>query len=625
MGAGLARPRPALKAPTTRNLWEIVARWLFLAGVLVAGGSALLRFAMGPLLVPSRVVLLAGFVLAAIGGFVLFEQTSVQTRFGLTALAAGALAAVGASLTALAGRRKWLLAPATAAALLLLAAPSASGHALDPGRPRLQLLVDLVHVAAASIWLGGLLSLVVALRASRAGEVVLRRFSTVAVGSVCVLAASGVLRAISELTSVSQLWSTGYGRLLIVKSAILAVLIGLGWANRYRLIPALARSGAALRRNLLAEVALFAALLVAVALLTQSRPGRDRLSANVAAAARAPRNVAKPEPSAGSVVLGQTGRTLELAGAASSGLRVGRRTVLWETVVEESSGSAALVERDLRTRATRVLARNVASQYGLAAGAGWIVYASASSPPRLVLADRDGRTREILSTSLVAPFAALGDRIAWAEQAAGRVRVLVADLPGGHRRILADRPACARSRCYRVDRVTLASGGVAFDLGAIGPQPSLVLRRAFGARRPDVRVVPDDPQPDLYPSSTGALYYALGRGWYRWDFGARDPERIRLPASGTLQPVAHDRSGWIFLAHPGCDGELVAGPAVGRTVPVVTAAQVRAAAGVGPSICVNSVGVTAGPRGLVSTWQLAPRDTHSAEGATSVIVMTPQR
>ena len=36
-------------------------------------------------------------------------------------------------------------------------------------------------------------------------------------------------------SSVRQLWSTGYGRALLVKTALLAVLVVLGWLNRYRL------------------------------------------------------------------------------------------------------------------------------------------------------------------------------------------------------------------------------------------------------------------------------------------------------------------------------------------------------------------------------------------------------
>src|SRR5439155_498735 len=76
--------------------------------------------------------------------------------------------------------------------------------------------------------------------------------------SVLVIAVTGVIRALSELHSVSQVWSTGYGRALVVKTAVLAALVGLGWVNRYRLVPR--SSVAGLRRTVAAELALFAVL-----------------------------------------------------------------------------------------------------------------------------------------------------------------------------------------------------------------------------------------------------------------------------------------------------------------------------------------------------------------------------
>ena len=97
--------------------------------------------------------------------------------------------------------------------------------------------VDFLHVAAASFWLGGLVALGLALSSSGDHAPLVRRFSNVAFVSVLVLAATGVLRAFAELRSVGQLWSTGYGQLLIVKTALLAVLAAIGWVNRYRLVP----------------------------------------------------------------------------------------------------------------------------------------------------------------------------------------------------------------------------------------------------------------------------------------------------------------------------------------------------------------------------------------------------
>jgi hypothetical protein len=73
-------------------------------------------------------------------------------------------------------------------------------------------------------------------------------------------------------------WSSGYGRLLIVKTGLLALLVGLGWTNRYRLVPRLGndpQTAGRLRQNIGAELLLFAGLITAVSLLTDTRPGRD--------------------------------------------------------------------------------------------------------------------------------------------------------------------------------------------------------------------------------------------------------------------------------------------------------------------------------------------------------------
>jgi hypothetical protein len=49
------------------------------------------------------------------------------------------------------------------------------------------------------------------------------------------------------------------------------------WFNRYRLLPKL--SFDTLRRNVAVELMLFTGLIAAVALLTDLRPGRDRVAA----------------------------------------------------------------------------------------------------------------------------------------------------------------------------------------------------------------------------------------------------------------------------------------------------------------------------------------------------------
>ena len=274
VGAGRPPPTAALTASNGPSVKDVVARWLLFAGLLTAVGAAVFRFFVAP--VPIR-LFLGAFLLVFVGVSGLLHGVPVSSRFGGTMVAVAIVAAVGAVLAALAPVYRVLEAGVYVAALLLLPGPSIAGHALDPGRSPLEVVDDIVHVAAASVWLGGLISLGLALRRSGDHALLLRRFSNIAVVSVIVLAVTGVVRALTELHSVSQLWSTGYGRALVAKTVLLAALVVLGWVNRYRLVPRLRE--AALRRNVVAELMLFAGLIVAVALLTDLRPGRDRAAA----------------------------------------------------------------------------------------------------------------------------------------------------------------------------------------------------------------------------------------------------------------------------------------------------------------------------------------------------------
>ena len=282
VGAGRAPPTPSLTASAGPSARDVVSRWLFFAGLLVAAGGALFRLATGSgratLLVPAFVAVFLG------ASGLLPHHGTLATRFGIAYAIAAIVAALGATAAtiAVADRRAsgavWVLA------LVLLPLPSVAGHALDAGVPRYDVPVDMVHLAAAAVWTGGLVQLAFLLRSPTRGEV-LRRFSTVALVAVALLAGTGVLRAIAELSAVSQLWTTGYGVALVVKSALLAVLAGIGWLNRYRLVPR--GDVLALRMTTAGELVLLAGLIVAVAILTDVRPGKAHTAA--AATASGPR------------------------------------------------------------------------------------------------------------------------------------------------------------------------------------------------------------------------------------------------------------------------------------------------------------------------------------------------
>jgi copper transport protein len=274
VGAGRAPPTPALTVENRPSTQDLVSRLLFFAGLLTGAGAACFRFAVGP--VPVR-LLLGTFLLVFVGISGMIHDVSLSTRFGTVLAIAGVIAANGALVAAIAPVSPRLERVAFAIAVLLLPAPTLAGHALDAGRPRIEVAVDLLHVAAASIWVGGLVALALALRSRSDRTGMIRRFSNIALVAALVLATTGVIRAFAELDSFSQLWSTGYGRVLLVKSGLLSALFVIGWANRYLLVPRLSLD--ALRRNVAAELALFVVVIGAVALLTDLRPGRDRAAA----------------------------------------------------------------------------------------------------------------------------------------------------------------------------------------------------------------------------------------------------------------------------------------------------------------------------------------------------------
>ncbi len=285
VGRGQAAPSSSLRPMSRSRTADTLERWLFLLGVLTAGGAAVFRYAaLGPGRAGSRVIaaVLAVSFAACVAGAVPLARTAngSATRFGLLLELATVLAVAGAVLAVASLRVPGLLPVAAVAAVALLPLPSLSGHALDPGQPFYAPVADVLHVLAAAVWLGGLIALAAVLRfvpgraSARAGE----RFSTIALAAVLVVAASGLVRALTELSSVDQLWTTTYGRALLVKGALLGVLVVLGYVNRRRLR----------RPVVVAELAVFAVLLLAVAVLTGSRPGVRPAAASAAASAAGP-------------------------------------------------------------------------------------------------------------------------------------------------------------------------------------------------------------------------------------------------------------------------------------------------------------------------------------------------
>jgi putative copper export protein len=162
------------------------------------------------------------------------------TRALLSSAWLAMLVAVGARSTRSPASGMLLFLTAVGAVVL----PLLTGHAGHGDAPAVTATSLALHVVGAAVWVGGLAALVVHLRrADGVLAVALPRFSRLALGCYVLVGLSGVVTAWASLTTLDQLWTTPYGRLLLGKVALLGVLGAFGHRHRRRTVTA-----AALRR-----------------------------------------------------------------------------------------------------------------------------------------------------------------------------------------------------------------------------------------------------------------------------------------------------------------------------------------------------------------------------------------
>lgn len=112
---------------------------------------------------------------------------------------------------------------------LLLIAQTFSGHAYALEPPILTLLLDWIHLLGASIWIGGLLFIMLFLKNYRA--LILRflpTFSKGAMGSILALIISGTGYTLILIPQIQYLVYTGWGLFLIAKLCIVIAIIFTG-------------------------------------------------------------------------------------------------------------------------------------------------------------------------------------------------------------------------------------------------------------------------------------------------------------------------------------------------------------------------------------------------------------
>ncbi|WP_040494588.1 copper resistance CopC/CopD family protein [Ilumatobacter nonamiensis] len=111
-----------------------------------------------------------------------------------------------------------------AAGLGLLAIVTAGGHGVTGRWVPIGYAATVAHLAAMTIWVGGLTLLVIGLPRTRFWETA-NRFSPWALGSVVVLAVSGTINAWRQIGSLDGITDSSYGRWLIVKLALVTGVV----------------------------------------------------------------------------------------------------------------------------------------------------------------------------------------------------------------------------------------------------------------------------------------------------------------------------------------------------------------------------------------------------------------
>ena len=277
-------PTSTLRARTGVGVVTMLLRWLFLSALFITAGVALFDLLVWRG-VPREWFGAGEATLAvAAAALVYHSGAGLSTRFGLAVSIAGiAAAAIAVAATLMFIPRRLV----SVAALAPLPVPTLAGHALDAGRSWVDAPIDFVHVLAVSFWLGGLVVLALIVASREAG----RRFARLAVLAVVLIAATGVGNALAELRSFSQLWTTGYGESILVKSGLFVAALAFGWASRSRLSI----------RSVRSEVVILLGVVATVGVLTSLPPGKA-----VRALASTATQAGIPElPASDAVVLGQ--------------------------------------------------------------------------------------------------------------------------------------------------------------------------------------------------------------------------------------------------------------------------------------------------------------------------------
>lgn len=265
-------------------------RWLLLIGLIGLLGAAFVALVVHA--VPRALVLrilLTAWGLAVVGTIVVIADQMVDAGIGPgqllgTSLGSAALLRLaplvltGIGVLAVGVRRldeRIGIGTLAAGALFGMLGEALTSHAAASlSAAPFEIGVQWLHLAAVGMWMGGLAMLLISLapRPSDATARAVSRYAWTATAGIAIVAVTGVLRAISELSAPEQLVTTGFGLLLLAKSLLLVCLGGLGAINHFRHVPMAGRTLTGLRRVGALELLLGATVLLLSASLVNLAP-----------------------------------------------------------------------------------------------------------------------------------------------------------------------------------------------------------------------------------------------------------------------------------------------------------------------------------------------------------------
>jgi putative copper resistance protein D len=223
------------------------------------------------------------------------------------------------------------IAVLAALAAAAIAAPLLNSHSASLGSHSLALTSSIAHGLAMSAWVGCLWAVASFVKAKN--QRVVSRFSALAATSVAVLAISGLTNSYTRMDSVSDLWLSRYGQLVVLKIIFFAILMALAVKIRAHLT-----SNANLK-GFLATDAVIMAISIGVGVALKSTP-TSRSSAPLNSAGEEILGFAyPPPPTFSNVIFGWNPEwfmlTLSLLAAALYAigvLRVRRNEINWSVL-----------------------------------------------------------------------------------------------------------------------------------------------------------------------------------------------------------------------------------------------------------------------------------------------------